>query len=89
MNINKHPIYKAIHALCLEIEKLPASEQQTKVVMMASALEKPADVLVDAMKKLSDFDGESIWGEDRDDAANLMLDIAQNAIQGKPLDPDL
>lgn len=45
MDINKHPIYKAIHDLCTEIEKLPASEQQTKVVTMASALEQPADLL--------------------------------------------
>jgi hypothetical protein len=45
MNILKHPIYKAIYDLCLEIEKLPASEQATKLVTMASALEQPADML--------------------------------------------
>lgn len=45
MNILKHPIYKAIYDLCHAIEELPASEQQTKIVMMASALEKPADDL--------------------------------------------
>jgi hypothetical protein len=46
MNITKHPIYKQIYELCLEIEELPASLQQTKVVTMASAMEKPADELL-------------------------------------------
>ena len=46
MNINEHPLYKAIYDLCLEIEKLPASEQQTKVVVMAGELEKPVTKLL-------------------------------------------
>lgn len=52
MNINKHPIYKAIYDMCLEIEKLPASDQQTKVVTMAGALEKSADQLMSTIKDL-------------------------------------
>jgi len=52
MNILAHPIYKDIYDLCQEIEKLPASEQATKVVVMASALEKPADALLAKIKDL-------------------------------------
>lgn len=50
MNIDEHPIYRAIYELCREIEALPASEQQTKVVVMASALHEPASRLVAALK---------------------------------------
>jgi ABC-type xylose transport system substrate-binding protein len=50
MNILKHSIYKAIYDLCCEIEKLPASEQQTKVAVMAGSLEKNADQIVDALR---------------------------------------
>jgi len=50
MNIQKHTIHRAIYDLCQEIEKLPASEQQTKVVTMASALHANADKLVDALR---------------------------------------
>jgi len=52
VNINEHPIYKAIYELCLEIEKLPGSEQQTKVVTMAGALEHPARQLIEEKDKL-------------------------------------
>jgi len=52
MNILEHPIYKDIYDLCVEIEKLPASEQQTKVVTMASALEQPVSKLLDEIKRL-------------------------------------
>jgi len=52
MNILAHPIYKDIYDLCQEIEKLPASEQATKVVVMASALENPADALLAKIKDL-------------------------------------
>jgi hypothetical protein len=52
MNINEHPIYKAIYELCQEIEKLPASEQQTKVVTMAGALEHPVRQLIEEKDKL-------------------------------------
>lgn len=50
MNILKHPIYKAICDLCRELEKLPASVQQTKIVVMASNLEQPADQLYDELQ---------------------------------------
>jgi hypothetical protein len=50
MNILKHTIHIAIYDLCQEIEKLPASEQQTKIVTMASALHNNADKLVDALR---------------------------------------
>jgi hypothetical protein len=46
MNLYKHPIYQAIYDLCVEIEKLPASDQETKVVCMAGALEKPVAELL-------------------------------------------
>ena len=36
-----------------------------------------------ALEKISEFDGESIWGDDRDDAAQLMMDIAEDALKGK------
>lgn len=52
MNISKHPIHKEIYELCLEIEKLPASEQETKVVTMAGELHKSADKLVDALRAI-------------------------------------
>jgi DNA (cytosine-5)-methyltransferase 1 len=48
MNITEHPIYKDIYELCLEIEELPASDQQTKVVTMAGELEKPAAKMIAA-----------------------------------------
>lgn len=50
MDILKHTIHKAIYDLCLEIEKLPASEQQTKVVMMASDMHSKADRIIDALR---------------------------------------
>ena len=52
MNIIEHSIYKDIYDLCGEIEKLPASEQATKVVTMASDLEKPAARLIEALKDI-------------------------------------
>ena len=52
MNINEHPIYKDIYDLCLEIEKLPASEQATKVVVMAVNLNKPAAALIERNRQL-------------------------------------
>lgn len=57
MNIERHPIYKDIYDLCREIETLPASDHATKLVVMASALEKPADKLVAALETIvRDFD---------------------------------
>ena len=52
MNILEHSIYKDIYDLCGEIEKLPASEQATKAVTMASALEKPAAKLITALREI-------------------------------------
>ena len=52
MNILEHPIYKDIYDLCQEIEKLPASEQETKCVVMASNLEKPAAQLVGTLREI-------------------------------------
>lgn len=46
MSILEHPIYKAIYDLCRQIETFPASEQQTKTVVMASNLEIPAKQLI-------------------------------------------
>jgi hypothetical protein len=55
MNIDKSPFHNAIYELCLEIEKLPASEQQTKVVTAVGALEKYADELFDVKSTLDKF----------------------------------
>lgn len=52
MNISKHTIHKAIYDLCLEIENLPSSEQQTKCVVMASNLHGSADQLLDALRDM-------------------------------------
>ena len=52
MNILEHSIYKDIYDLCGEIEKLPASEQATKVVTMASALERPTAKLIEALREI-------------------------------------
>ncbi len=52
MNILEHPIYKDIYDLCQEIEKLPASEQETKCVIMAGNLEKPAAQLVNTLREI-------------------------------------
>lgn len=52
MNILEHPIYKDIYDLCQEIEKLPASEQETKCVVMAGNLEKPAAQLVNTLREI-------------------------------------
>jgi len=45
MNIDSHPIHRKIYELCLEIEALPASEQATKVVVLATALHEEAEQL--------------------------------------------
>lgn len=58
MNIDEHSIHRAIYELCREIECLPASEQQTKIIVMASALHEPAHLLVQALK-----DAVSVYGD--------------------------
>jgi len=50
MDILKHTIHKSIYDLCGEIEKLPASDQATKCVVMASDLHSKADILIDALR---------------------------------------
>tara|TARA_R110000868_G_C10897238_1_gene764049 strand:+ start:1148 stop:1507 length:360 start_codon:yes stop_codon:yes gene_type:complete len=40
-HIDRHPMHKAIYDLCVEIEKLPASDQQTKCVIAAGELQNP------------------------------------------------
>lgn len=45
MDINKHPLYRAIYELGLAIEDIPASDQQTKISIMCSNLAQPADLL--------------------------------------------
>ncbi len=61
MNIDKHPIHRSIYNLCLEIESLPASEQQTKVLLMASELHKTVDKLVDALNLIASWsEGEKV-----------------------------
>lgn len=72
MNIDKHTIHRAIYDLCQEIENLPASEQQTKVVVMASALQSKAERLVDALRDClstyRDDDKTTLVTEERIDA---------------------
>lgn len=50
MDILKHSICKAIYDLGVEIEKLPASEQATKLSVMVSKVGEQADKLVDALR---------------------------------------
>lgn len=52
MNITEHPIYKDIYELCLEIEKLPPSVQQTLVITQARALEKPTAKLIASLRAI-------------------------------------
>ena len=52
MNILEHPIYKEIYELCLEIEKFPASEHQTKVAIQASSLQQSAAKLVGSLREV-------------------------------------
>lgn len=46
MNILEHPILFDIYNLCREIETLPPSELETKLVVMAAQLTDPARVLI-------------------------------------------
>lgn len=77
MNIKDHHLLEAIHALCVEIEKLPASEQQTKVVLLASALLEPTNKLVlalkDAVSVCRDDDTTVIVTDERLDAWRAAL----------------
>lgn len=77
MNINEHPIYKNIYDLCQEIEKLPASEHATKIVVMASDLQHPARKLIEALRRIRDYPvhSEPVGG------AMAMQDIAHEALR--------
>lgn len=74
MNIEEHPIYKQIYELCLEIEKLPASEQATKIVTMAGDLNKPASELVNALRPFASGVDILPWGKIK---AKLSTDLAK------------
>lgn len=45
-DINKHPILKQTYELCLAIEKLPPSKEQTDASLKASELLRALDVWV-------------------------------------------
>ena len=45
--------------------------------------EKNYNAMKNALEKISEFDNEPIWHDDRDDAADLMVDIAIDALNGK------
>lgn len=76
MNILEHRIYKEIYDLCQEIEKLPASPQSTKVVVLASDLEKSARKLIEALRRIREYPvhSEPVGG------AMEMKDIAHEAL---------
>jgi hypothetical protein len=80
MDILKHTINRAIYDMCLEIEKLPASEQQTKVVVMASALhpkvERLIDALRDAISCCLDDDKTTVVTDERLDAWKQAAEVA-------------
>lgn len=54
MNIEKHPIIREIYELCLEIEKLPASEQQTKISVMAGDIGRKVEDFIDVNLEAKD-----------------------------------
>lgn len=50
--LQSHPFHQAIYDLCQEIENLPASEQETKVVIMAGELQnRVAEMRAEASKQ--------------------------------------
>lgn len=75
-----------------EIAGLKARLQETQEVQDAAimairiewkaAIAQASDFRV-ALERLAAFDGESIWSDERDDAANSMLRIAQEALENK------
>lgn len=68
MDILKHPIYKAIYDLGREIESLPASEQATKLSVMCSELQEPADLLYSQWQSASNRLDDCIVGDMKRDA---------------------
>lgn len=53
MDINKHPLIKRVYELCLLIEKLPASKQQTDVSVAASVLMMELDKFLGGLGECS------------------------------------
>jgi hypothetical protein len=84
MNILKHTIHSAIYDLCLEIEKLPASEQATKCVVMASALHDKANKLIDALRDAisccRDDDKTTVLTEERLEAWRHVAEINEKGL---------
>lgn len=78
MNILEHPIYKEIYDLCQEIEKLPASEQQTKVVVMASNLQYSAGKLIQALR-----DAVSVFSKERGSVSEERIEAWRTALGSK------
>ena len=80
MDILKHTINRSIYDLCLEIEKLPASEQQTKVVVMAIALHSKAEKLINALRDAisccRDDDKTTVITEERLEAWKQAAEVA-------------
>lgn len=50
MNISKHPLIKQVYELCLAIEKLPASPEETNAVTLASSVGVSIEKFVDRCK---------------------------------------
>lgn len=85
MDITRHPLFKAIYDLCLEIETLPAAEHQTKLVTMASDLKKPAELLYsqwqDSSVTLPKETGERItldWSGESGDGKRAFIGIKES-----------
>jgi len=48
VDISKHPLIRQAYELCLAIEKLPASADQTTAISLASSLVQEIDTAVEA-----------------------------------------
>ena len=55
MNISKHPVLAKCYKFALELEKLPASEQQTNLAVMFSDLCTDIGPLIDTLKLISEL----------------------------------
>lgn len=62
------------------LEKLDLVKTQTYNIL-EQELRRQLREANEALTKIANYDGESIWMDDRDDAANDMLRIAQRAIE--------
>ena len=52
VDISKHPILRQIYELCLAIEACGASTELTNAVALASALNAPAEALIQRIEHL-------------------------------------